>query len=228
MASLVTLGSLKTKCRQQADMEFSTFVSDQELTSYINDSLKDLYDLLVQAGEFYFVSSYEFQTSSGVDSYALPSDFYKVIGVDYRLGTGEARSMMRANWQDRNKYTNFPFFNTTQYAFYKYMLVNDSLTLMPTPGASETIKVWYAPLLADLVNDADTVNVISGFDSWVIADVCIKMLSKEESDIQPFLLMKQDCEKRIQKMKRDRIQGDTSTIADVTNGSIMNSYGIEF
>jgi hypothetical protein len=40
--------------------------------------------------------------------------------------------------------------------------------------------------------------------------------------------MKQDAERRINKMKRDRIQGDTATIADVSSGSVINYYGIEF
>jgi len=228
MASNITLGTLKTKCREQANMEFSSFVSDSELVSYINDSLKSLYDMLIQSGEFYYVQSYDFQTVVNQDEYALPSTLYKVLGVDYRLGTGEARSMQRANWQDRNRYNNFPFFNTTQYAFYKYMLNGNNIRLMPTPSTGETIRLWYAPVLTDLVSDSDVIDVINGFDDYVIADVCIKMLAKEESDIQPFLIMKQDAERRVQKMKRDRIQGDTATIADVSSGQVINYYGIEF
>lgn len=228
MASLITLGALKTKCRQQADMENSKFISDSELVTYINDSLASLYDMLIQAGEFYFIQSYDFITIAGTTEYSMPSDFYKILGVDYRLGSGEARSMQRANWQDRNRYNNFPFFNTTQYAFYKYMLNGNNIRLMPDTSTNETIRVWYAPVLTELVLDADTTDVINGFDDYVIADVCIKMLAKEESDIQPFLIMKQDAERRINKMKRDRIQGDSATIADVSNGSVINYYGIEW
>jgi len=52
----ITLSQLRTRCKQQADMENSTFISDTELNNYINESIEELRDILIKNfGEDYYV-----------------------------------------------------------------------------------------------------------------------------------------------------------------------------
>ena len=90
MAS-VTLLELRNRSRQRADMVNSKFVTDAELNTYINASYAELYDLLIASrGENYFVLSYNFTTSINQDTYALPADFYKLMGVDFVTSSTQA------------------------------------------------------------------------------------------------------------------------------------------
>ena len=73
----ITLAQLRTQARQRADQENSNFVTDSELTGYINNSIAELHDLMMQNYESeYFIKTFEFNTSSGVEDYPLPVDFY--------------------------------------------------------------------------------------------------------------------------------------------------------
>lgn len=88
MARNVTLTSLLAQVRQRADIENATArFPDAEVTEYINESIAELYDLLIGArGQEYYINSYSFGTTAGTVIYALPDDFYQLLGVDAALG----------------------------------------------------------------------------------------------------------------------------------------------
>jgi hypothetical protein len=83
VASVLTLLELRTRTRERADQVNSTFISDAELTGYVNQSAYELYDLLVSKyGDNYWASSSNITTDGVNETYALPADFYKLLGVD--------------------------------------------------------------------------------------------------------------------------------------------------
>lgn len=226
MASLVTLGDLKTRIRRQADMEFSAFIQDAELVAMINDSCQDLYDMLIQAGELYKITSTTINVVPGTDTYALPADFYKLLGVDWSIGNNDWVTMRKREFAERNNFSRTPSFFRTN-GVLEYILFGDSLQFSPQPTSNATVRVYYAPAMTILVNDADTFDAINGWESYVIADCCIKALAKEESDVSAFVMMKQDAEAKIQKLKRNRDMAQASKVADVSF-NYLNIYGIEF
>jgi hypothetical protein len=70
-------------------MENSLFVSDVEVNRYINESISDLYDQIIEAaGQEWFLTSYRFTPVAGQSVYNLPHDFYLLKGVD--MGEGDA------------------------------------------------------------------------------------------------------------------------------------------
>ncbi len=84
---MATLAQLRTRAKRLADMENSGFVADAEWLDYINEGLSELHDILVMASDEYFLSSTTINIVSGTSAYALPSDFYKVRGVDLQRVT---------------------------------------------------------------------------------------------------------------------------------------------
>ena len=52
-----TEATLRSRARRMADMENSTFVSDAEIRDYINSAYAELYDLVIEKYEDYYVSS---------------------------------------------------------------------------------------------------------------------------------------------------------------------------
>lgn len=218
MATTMTLSELITAIRQRADFQNSQFVTDAELQSYINQSYFELYDLLVQKyGDNYYVQTpYTFVTDGINQFFNLPSDFYKLLGVDLALAnTQDSWVTIRPfNFSDRNRYAvpNFQsFYGVTNM---RYRLNADQLWLTPIPASNQTIRIWYVPKLTTLVTGTDTVQGISGWTEYIIVDGCIKALAKEESDPSVFLLQKQALIQRIEAAAENRDAANPATVSD--------------
>lgn len=217
MASTVTLLSMRNQARQRADMENSTFVSDSELTGYINSSIKDLYDRLQNAGEFYNLSSSNISIVGNTDTYSLPSDFYKLQGVDLVVDAlGNGVTLKPFQFSQRNSYLFTPTWNVVGLSYLRYMLQGDSIKFVPMPSGATTAKVWYTKAFTNLSGDADTFDGINGWEEFVIIDAAMKMAIKEESDISALMAQRQIIEARIDEMKLTRDMSTGGRINDVS------------
>lgn len=227
MATTMTLLNLRTAVRQRSDMVNDQFISDSELTSYINQSYFELYDILVQKyGDNYYVANpYTISTDGSNQFFSLPTDFYKLLGVDLALSnTNDSFVTIRPfNFSDRNRYAvpNFQsFYGVTNM---RYRLNGDKLWLTPTPAGNQTIRLWYVPKLTTLSADGDTVDGISGWTEYIIVDACIKALAKQESDVTVFALQKAELIKRIENAAENRDAGNPATVADTQFSDLWSS-----
>lgn len=220
MSTTMTLAALRTAVRQRADMENSQFVTDAELTSYINQSYFELYDLLVQKyGDNYYVATPSTFVTDGVSlQYNLPADFYKLLGVDLALSTSSDSyvTLKPFNFTERNRY-NAP---NTQSLYgvtnLRYRVNGSKLMLTPLPTSGQTIQVWYVPTMTQLAADADTMDGVSGWSEYVIVDAAIKCLQKEESDCAVLMAQKQALISRIENAAENRDAGSPATVADTS------------
>lgn len=210
-----TLLQLKTQARQRADMENSEFVSGTELASYINSSIAELHDLLVATyGPDYFVEQFAFATVAAQEAYTLPSNFYKLKGVDALLSGTQYASLRPFNFNERNKNIDLSW-NGSNGPSIRYRLLGNTLRFMPAPEGSYQIKLWYIPLPTPLVLDADIYNDINSYAEYVVVDAAIKMLQKEESDVQVLMAQKMDLRKRIENMAQNRDADQPESISDI-------------
>lgn len=217
MARTATLLELRTQARQRADMVNSQFVSDAELTSYINASYTELYDLLIAQYEDYHATSSNISIVAGTNTYSLPSDFYKLLGVDLVVDAqGNAVTLKPFVFAERNAYVFTPTWNMVGLAYLRYHIIDDSIRFMPVPTTTQTVKLWYVPALTKLSGDSDTVDGVSGWEEYIVVDAVIKMLQKEESDAQTFMLQKEQLKKRIEKMAANRDPGSPMRVSDTT------------
>jgi hypothetical protein len=217
MASTVTLLEMKTQARQRSDMENSTFISDDELTSYINSSIKGLYDKLLNAGEFYYFSSSDIPVVANTSSYTLPSDFYKLLGVDMVMDSlGNAVTLKPFQFEQRNSFLYTPTWNVVGLSYLRYMIQGNNLKFVPVPSGAATVRIYYAPSATNLSADTDTFDGINGFEEWVILNTAIKMLDKEESDSSALRQDQAMIERRLDEMKLMRDYGSPSKIGDVS------------
>ncbi len=221
---LMTLGEIRTACQQRADMVNSTFVSSAEWTSYINGSLFELYDLLVQKyGDDYFVkaSPTNITTDGTNDKYALASDFLKLLGLDLLISgsgaTAQYVSLRPFMFSERNDFIGRGIIQGSRTNL-RYRLNGSNVWFAPFPPAGLTIRPQYVPRLTPLSADADTTDGFSGWLEYVIVDASIKALMKEESDVSAFLLEKQGLIARIEAAAENRDAGSPATVADVHGG----------
>lgn len=151
----MTLAQLRTASRQRADMVYSTFISDSELNSYINASYFELYDLLVQKyGNDYFMKEYSFQLQGNISQYPLPEDFFKLLGVDLQIGAGPDGwvSLRPFTLAERNRYSTANVQTWIGVTNLRYRISAGNLWFTPSPQTGQTIRIWYVPRLAELVD----------------------------------------------------------------------------
>lgn len=226
----LSLGQIRLMAQQRADMVNSDFVSTSEWNSYITQSYFELYDLLVTAYEDYFVASpYQFQTDGSSNQYTLPSNFYKLMGVDLGLApSGNAWvTLKKFNFISRNRYV-FPQLGNSYLGVnnLRYRLVGNTIEFIPTPSSGQFIRVWFVPKLTQPVKDSDILSGVSGWLEYVIVDAAIKALQKEESDTTILMLQKQALKRRIEESSVNRDQGEPDTISDIkTFSERFGGYG---
>lgn len=193
----------------------------------ISQSYKELYDILIQKfGDDYFIANpVTYLTTGQIDpitqaqTFPLPADFYKLMRCEVALNPSDANSWVtlrqfqaiQANlWNYPNVYT---FYGITNM---RYRLWGTNLQIVPISQAGQTIRIWYSPKPNQLINDTDTVDAISGYEEYIVADVCIKALVKtEELDTAAaFGQQKAALLKRIEEAAENRNVGEPQCVSD--------------
>jgi hypothetical protein len=220
-----TLAQLRTAARQRAGMENSTFITDAELTSIINQEAADLYDLLTTQFEDYYTSTTPstFTLTSASNLQSLPADFFKLRGVDYQAA-GVWVDLDRVSFRDRNVLRRGLFYGGAPWRAYD--LVGAKLMILPSDDASGSYRLWYIPTYTDLVGDSDPLDVIQNWDEHVIVGAAITMLNKEESDTTALMGIKMTIRQRIIDASSKRDAGTVPRIVDVRDADDGLAFGM--
>lgn len=225
----LSLFELRQKAQERADRVNSNFVSTAEWNGYINQSAYELYDLLTTVYEDYNVASpYTFVTDGSNARFNLPTDFYKLLGVDCGLSASDnARvTINKFDFIQRNQYV-YPNVTSTYFGVFnlRYRLVGNKLMFIPTPSAGQYITVWYVPRLTQLLKETDMLEGVSGWTEYVICDAAIKALQKEESDVSVLMAEKQMLKQRIEESSINRDAGQPDTISPTRDWVSRNGGG---
>ncbi len=229
LAGDMSLAQVRLMAQQRADMVNSNFLTVPEWNTNIVNSYFELYDLLVTVYEDYFVKTPLIIPTDGVTSqFTLPTDFYKLTGVDLAINASVAAyvTLNKFDFVQRNSYL-YPQLNTTALgiANLKYRLVGNTLMMIPTPAGGQNLRVWYIPRLVQPLQETDILDGVSGWLEYVIVDAAIKALQKEESDVSVLAMEKMALVKRIEESAMNRDAGMPDTISDVRRNS-MGWYGM--
>lgn len=245
----MALAQIRLAAQQRADRVNSQFVTAPEWRGYINQAMFELYDLLVTVYEDLYVATpiqftsngnqYIYNLPDGATSYMSGLDtsvnfvaepFYKLIGVDLALNNASNAyvTVNKFNFSDRNRFV-YPNTASTIYGVFnlQYRLLGlNKIEFIPTPSASQGIRIWYIPRLRELLKDTDTTTTgISGWIEYVIVRAAKYALDKEESDTtkldQELLFLKA----RIEETAANRDAGMPETISNVRANIGGSNYG---
>lgn len=219
-----TLASLRDQARLRADMQNSKFVSDAEFNQYINDSYAELYDLLVSKFEDYYVAApLIFSVTSG-NTYDLPTDFYKLKGLDRALsGNDEFYTLRPFTFEERNARRSATRFRG-MYPAIRYRIFGNKIYFSPDDQATGSYRMWYIPTYNTLTLETDTVQNVVGWEAYIVVDASIKALQKEESDVSVLMAMKADLIRRIETMAANRDVGEPERVTDISMHNFDSSF----
>ena len=228
-----TLADIILEVRNRSDLNNSEFITDSEMTSYINYSLKELHGLLINSwGGDYFLDNTTVSVNAGAEvmSGSLPEDCLKIAGVDLQVG-GKYLTLQPFNFNERNRASALSVQGQASGNFtnYRYRVRNRQIVLTPAATGGVTLRVWYYPDAPQLVALTDEISVndsISGWLEYVIVDVCIKCKQKEETDYDGFAKQKSDLVRRITAESQNRDAGIPQTVSDVyADGTVHDATG---
>lgn len=228
---MTTFLSLRLQARERADMVRSKFISEPELKQYVNNSIKELYDLLVATfSDYYIANPLEFTLAGTQDGYSLPTDFYKLRGLDKSIDGASSESSWYSidsfNFAERNRY-NYTNAIVNAFPLVKYRVFGGQVKIIPPQNAAGLYRMWYIPRAPDLVADGDEFDGINGWEDYVVVDAAIKMLQKQEDDVGVLMAQKQQLKERIEAMAASRDAGAPETITDARSNfrSSGNNWG---
>jgi len=208
-----TLLDMRTRVRHRANMEESEFVGNIELNQYINSSYQELYDILVTTFEdYYTLPPVTFTLTTLLPYYTLPSDFYKLRGVDAASSGTNYYSLLPFNFINRNDNDNV----VNNFAT-RYRIVGSRLYITPEDTSAGNYRLWYVPIATILSSDISTLDGINGWEEYVVVDAARKCLAKEESDTRSLVAEKAELKQRIINSASKRDSGMTKTISDVSS-----------
>lgn len=222
----VTLTQLRARARELADMVNSQFITDtaDSLDQWINEGAQKLHDLYVQAyGEDYVEKSAALTTVANQTDYALPADFYKLLGIELPIA-GKMRKLTLYNRAERNGISDQVSLYS-QLQLPRYKLSMGVVRLLPAPGSVLVGKIWYSPLLqvtkADtsvinlLVDGTDTINFPNGAERYVIMYAARKAKLKQEDDVRDITADLEAEEQKLQVLIEERNAAEPKSAVDV-------------
>jgi hypothetical protein len=244
----LSLGEIRLRAQERADRVNSNFVLPPEWNYFINQSLYELYDLLITAYEDYFEAPEITFVANGNDYfYPLPDGvltftnsattppttivappFYKLSGVDLGLNTANNAyvTVNKYNLIDRNRFV-YPNTASTIYGVFnlQYRMMGNNIRFIPTPSAGQVIRLLYIPRLPTLLQDTDVSTLgYSGWLQYVIVRAAKYALDKEESDSSALdaelLFMKG----RIEETAINRDAGQPDKISDARQGNWADGW----
>lgn len=216
MARLTTWGAIKTAALQLADEVNSGFFTTAMLDGWLNDSVGELYAMLVEADPDTYTATDSVATTSGTTLYNLASNFWKCRGVDVDLN-GSTVVVPSFSWLERDR-----FYRAVNYQQYlnpgvAYCIRGNSILFLPDP-LDRTYTVHYIPAPDIYDNDADTLDGFAGFEAWLKYDLAIKICMRAETDPSIAVMERNRIGERIKKLGRDRDKAEAPRTSDTFFG----------
>lgn len=214
---MATLTTLIQRAQRKSDNENSGFINNTaaitgEWTQLINEAYAEVYGLVVQAfsGDYYVTTPpYSFTTDGINDHFALPSDFFKLLGVDVLYGAANQYVALKPfNFADRNRF---------------------SWTNQTIPAAGQTVRMFYVPKFTPLAIGTDTtVDLQNDWEELIVVSAAIQALIKEESDVSALEATKMQLIKRINEEAENRDAGNPVRMVDSRGrGAPMMAYRLD-
>lgn len=175
------MSDIIAEVRDLADMENTDFVTDTEITAYVNDARREAWQILAESYEDWYITAYDFATVAGTRDYSLPSDFIRLRKVfwvrDKSTSSEREYPLRRVTWDATD---------SRDWAGDKpdrFMLRGSNIRLFPLVEAVYNYRIYYSAAPAALTSASTSVEWEYGLDRFCVWDAVVRCLIKEKSDV---------------------------------------------
>jgi hypothetical protein len=214
--TLAILRSIRTRGSWSRDA-----FSDGQMTEWINASQSALADMIFQYDQSQFMARADVNVVADTSEYALPADFYRLIGVaveDASVPDGYS-VMERFEWDERYDYAISRSIESA-----RYHICGSTLMIRPNPSWTKVVRLEYMPLPSSLL-DADAVPAFTrnGWQEWIILDCCVKAAMAAGTDPAAFMAERAAQVQRIM-ISAPRDRAKPKTVVDVNRNRFSWRY----
>lgn len=216
-----TLSDMLQEVRTRTNQENSSFVTDTELTGYLNQEITRLWRKLISgSGHPHFRTQSAFTVTTATSLQSLPSDFFSMQEVTATFGgvTGFIRPFTPSQ---RGAYLNAGYAAVSTPT--KYRIQGNNIEFLPVTQTF-TGTYFYFPTATKLVNNADTFDGYCGYEAGPIYGVCATVAAKEESDPGFYKAMQAEQYEDITTMIAQRDASNPETVQDI-QGTVPSQFG---
>lgn len=181
---LLSSQDLVAQVRSHADIQDSDFVSDDEITRFLDLAYRTLYDIIIDANQDLFVESLLFKGSNY--PMQLPASFYKLRGLDVRYADYFVQAKRVGFMTRQHAQIDFirPYNISGIIDDVTYSLRANELKLFSTRAQSEqSLILWYIPKPKKIEDGAE---LPSGWERYLIYSACRDCRVKEDSSTKDF------------------------------------------
>lgn len=223
MSRYRSLTNMLLDVRQRTNQENSEFVTDSELTEYLNQSIAELQvRLAINEGQPHFRSSQTITVTPPTALYALPATFWALQEVT-ASANGVTMSMRPFMPEERGMLvTQSPAWPV--YEGVKYRIQAGNIEFRPATEAF-TAEVFFHPTQTRLtgtfdaggmlVSSSDVWDGFNGYEMAPIYDVCAIVAAKEETDPGFHLQQRDRIYKHIEQAAAHRDMANPERVTDV-------------
>jgi hypothetical protein len=211
----VSLTTLRARALHAADQTGSDFVPTDRLDEWLNRALSDLHEKLIGLFEDYAETVLEATFPQGVETYALPSDFLKLLGIDVYSSSGKWLPMGKFTQKDRARLRNAEEFSSSPEDVRYRLKGLRTLELRPKPGQAVTAEILYVPSFTYLTAPSDTCEFPHGWEERAVLEAAIKCVDKEERPTDALQRRLTVLDAQILEAASERDQGEPDRVQDV-------------
>jgi hypothetical protein len=217
MARTVTLAAMRTDVRQRTDQEGSTFVTDAELTVWINAGIAAAWQKFADMDPDRYVVTQDITTTANDSDYLLAADFMAIRTVQDVTASDFPIELLPMEASEEVGFHRHPFRRASRYRIFGGGITGAtaSIRLLPVPHAGRTVRVLYVQAPPRLSADGDLYDGIVGLEDYPIEFAAVKVRAKAEEDPTPHLLALQEMDRRVSMMVGSRDVGEGHHIARV-------------
>lgn len=187
--ALLNRTQIRDAVRFRGDYQNVRNFPDASLNSEIQIAFGKFYQLVADAHEGYWDTQGTVATVAAQPYVALPSDCWRLQGVDILIG-GEYRALRRLGRDQRNRY------DSTTDEPVGYRRTARGLELLPTPNAVYTLRVLYTPI-APALADATAREWFNGWEDYTITETLRMLDEREGKPLGPRLAVLERIEKEV-------------------------------
>jgi hypothetical protein len=227
-AQSVTLTQLRLRCRLLADLRSggsASFIADSadELDALINWHLNDLLERMVrgigEAGEGAFAAvtiTTVAGTSTYTPSFPAAAPFFRAVSLAIVWPSGFVEFVPRIEILEVEAASRLTTWAEGAPKAY-HINTAGQVVLDPTPNASGiSLAFNYAPGSVNLVNGADAIGVVNGFDYLACINVAIELRTMQQKDTSQLERLQEKAVERVERALKTSVNLQPKRIVDVT------------